>query len=546
MSPPALAASLQIDPQTADNEVKACVAKASDIFENIRLRRLAIKAFQLQRTYPGDPLQSDEKQKSGLIDFRDVIDHPIDREAFRQKLIEEVERIVAVAGLPSRSRIDLEGTITIHSVGKTPGGTQIGRAWLIPNTGEPLEFRNYLVNRTAWADSYLSDQPAGYVFTDEPLADATYVAMERLLRIDHEVRLPGSALDSSKRDEAAIQQLKQRLGAAGYFSDAPFDIRPLPGRLAHADVAKVVAGFVPKLEAYQAPVTEEEMTPIAPELAIKSWLRQFDNDDDVECATKLLQAFRMIDRRDTVAGVRAFLSANPAFKGGIVVPFGSARDSSAIHSYFAADLLGTQISECLALDEAVIQHGGRPIILVDDFVGSGGQSRDVLAAGFGRNDLRADLGESRNLFTNDIQSFLKQAQIGFVFTAAWNDGIQEIKKTTAKIGLHATVYSHLGEDEIPFLHQALAGLPQHQIEAFLERSRYIGMSILEAGTRRREGESESDWRRRLGNRALGYGNRGMLLASPFNVPTQTFTPLWARGVVNGAAWMPLMPRRKKG
>ena len=76
-----------------------------------------------------------------------------------------------------------------------------------------------------------------------------------------------------------------------------------------------------------------------------------------------------------------------------MVPFGSARDSSAIHSYFAADLQGRLVDGCMSLDDALHQNSAEHIIFIDDFVGSGGQSKDVLAAGFGREDLRATLGE---------------------------------------------------------------------------------------------------------------------------------------------------------
>lgn len=545
MTAPMLALSVGIDMNDCTQDVRDRIVKAAQIFEDVRMRHLSIKAFQLQRTYPGDPLESDDRQKAGLVEFREAIEQPIDREHFRQRLIEEVERVIVSARLRSRTRIDLEGTITIHPIGQTPGGTQIGRAWLIPNSGELLEFRNYLVNRTAWADSYLSDQPAGYVFADEELADATFIAMERLMRTDYEVRLPPSALDSSKRDDEKLNQLKKSLQTVGYFADAPFDIRPLPARLEHADIARSLKTFGPKLKTYQAPVSTEKAAQVSPEAAVRNWLRQFDNDDDVECATRLLDFLRMIEREDTVKAVSAFIRKHPEFHGAVVVPFGSARDSSAIHSYFAADLQGSGIKGCLALDEAMHQNTGQPILIVDDFVGSGGQSKDILAAGFGRDDLRSDLREERTLFSSNVQSFLRDTRIGFVFTAAWDDGIELIKSTANELELTATVDRYITEAEIPTVAKALAGMPSYQLDAFVERAKGIGASVLESVIVRRCSEDETVWKNKLRDRALGYGNRGMLLASPFNVPTQTFTPLWAQGKVNNATWTPLLPRRKK-
>lgn len=234
-----------------------------------------------------------------------------------------------------------------------------------------------------------------------------------------------------------------------------------------------------------------------------------------------------------------------ALPGAVVVPFGSARDGSAIQSYFAAYTVGTAVSACLSLDKAMLEHNGRPILIVDDFVGSGGQGKDILAAGFGRDDLRSDLKEERTLFSSDVRNFLKGARIGFCFTAGWDDGLELIRLTAAKLGLSATVDRHVTEAEIPTLETALADLPKHQVENFIANARRIGRSLLETTLERREHETDEDWNAKLDGRALGYGNRAMLLASPFNVPAQTFTPIWSGDKVDGAAWTPLLPRRKK-
>lgn len=548
MSAAALAEALEIDLRSCSQSVRERIEKAKSVLTDVRMRRLVAKAFQLQRTYPGSNQSQGEDQRQGLIEFREVIEHPQDREAFRVELIAEIGRIREVLGLEERSSIDLEGAVMVHPVSGTPGGTQIGRAYLITKTGSPIEFKDYLVNRTAWADSYLSDQPAGYVFAEANIADTAFIAIERLLRTDYGIQLPASALEMSKRDAENILHLKADLKAKGYYADSPFELRPEPAKLGHADVARAIAEFVPKYDIYQAPVTvAPSRAPLSDDgqHAARRWLRQFDSDDDVECAVRILTSLKMINRADTVEAVRRFITANPDFQDALVVPFGSARDSGAIHGYFAADLKGTLVSECLTLDEAFQRPAGRPIIFLDDFVGSGGQSRDILAAGFGRNDLRAELGEDRNLFSSDIQGFLRTAKLAFVFTAAWDDGVREVEKVATDIGLDANVFSHIGQADIPFLEQALNGLPESQISGFLDRSRAIGTSLMRSESKQRPDEAAEAYEDRLEKRALGYGNRAMLLASPFNVPTQTFTPLWAWGMIGQARWEPLLPRRKK-
>jgi HD superfamily phosphohydrolase len=547
MTAPTLADALQVDMATADPLTRERIEKAANVLADLRLRRLTSKAFQLQRTYPGGNQSQDEAQKQGLIEFREVIEQPQDREKFRTHLIDEVARMMVLLKEPQRSRVDLEGSIMVHPIGKTPGGTQIGRAYLISKTGSPIEFKDYLVNRTAWADSYLSDQPAGYVFADPELADLTFVAVERLLRVEHAISLPESALEMSKRDPHTIQSLKGRLKRVGYYSDAPFDLRPEPSRLRDADVASAVSDFVHKYDAYQAPVDKDQSQrpSLGANSAIIHWLRQFDLDEDVECAVEILRSTRMLSRADTVEAVGTFIREHNDYAGALVIPFGSARDSAAIHGYFASDLMGHVVSECLSLEDAFKKHDGRPIIFVDDFLGSGGQSKDFLAAGFGRDDLRGELGEQRDLFSNEIQEFLRAARLAFVFTAAWEDGVKMVEETTGKLSLNATVYRHIGEDQIPFLEKTLKEFPEWQRVGFIERSKIIGTSLLKSETKQRADEDGDAYRRRLEDRSLGYGNRGMLLVSPFNVPTQTFTPLWAKGEVNAVAWTPLLPRRKK-
>ena len=56
---------------------------------------------------------------------------------------------------------------------------------------------------------------------------------------------------------------------------------------------------------------------------------------------------------------------------------------------------------------------------------------------------------------------------------------------------------------------------------------------------------KTDAGKRAADRSFGYGNRAMLVAFPYNVPSQTLTCIWKQGVVNGAEWFPLIARRKK-
>jgi deoxynucleoside triphosphate triphosphohydrolase SAMHD1 len=243
-----------------------------------------------------------------------------------------------------------------------------------------------------------------------------------------------------------------------------------------------------------------------------------------------------------VNAVRAFIDANPDFKGASVVPLGNAKDSGALHAYFTADLLGTHVGRCVSLEDAKRDAPKDPVIFIDDFVASGGQTRDILGAWFDNQDLRMPLNEDRTMFDDGLQKFLREVKVAFVIVAAWDDGIRVLREALAKVKLEAVVYRHLSETDLPFMSSALADLEEPAVESFLARCREIGRSVL-TSTAAREGKSVEV--EKLEQRLLGYGNRGMLLASPFNVPSQTLTAIWAHGTVNGVDWQPLLNRRKK-
>ncbi|MEJ8835589.1 phosphoribosyltransferase-like protein [Ramlibacter sp. AN1133] len=549
MTSAALASALNVDYSNLESDAKHRLEYAVRTLRAVRDRRLWVRGFQIHRRYPADPLEGNEAHRDALIQFLEDVEHPQKRNDFMGVLLDEVHRILSLLdATQGPSRLELESLVMLHTLGPTPGGTKIARAYLLPSSGRPLPFREYTVNRSAWADSYLSDQPKGFIFADAKIADAVFLAVEKLLRMRYQVRLPQSARETSKRDAASLEQVKRQLEHAGYYKGVPFDIRPTPDRLLKADIPQVLDDFERVRSMYlepRAPELAGDLAPAGPERT-HAWLRQFGDDQNIDCALRLLSKFKMLTRANTVAAVEAFVTQNPEFRGACVVPFGSAKDSGAVQTYFTADLLGSLIHSCLTLEEAARREDGRPLIFIDDFVGSGGQASDILGAGFGQVGLRVDsLNEQRTIFEDDVQAYLRRAKIGFVFTAAWDSGIAAVENAACDLKLDSRVYRHIGEDAIPFAEDALEGVEPQIVEAFMNRCQEIGESLLISQLEQDGRSHDSTALKRVGQRALGYGNRAMLLASPFNVPTQTLTAIWARGRVGGVDWIPLFARRKK-
>lgn len=514
---------------------------ALSIFRDVQLRRLSVRAFQVHRRYPFDDLENDETQKGGLIKLREALEHPELREEFRQKLIAEIESIWEALGEKKPSRAWLESQIMIHMHGQVSGGNQIARAFILQASGPPMPFLKYTVNRTAWADGYISDQPSGYIFAPTSVADAAYIAVEKLIRLEHSVKLPASALEASKKDSNKIKATKQRLSEKGFYQSVPYDLRPMPDRLEQADILRTIDELSQKFVKYSPPGGYQETIDI--NLRIFNWLRQFDNDDHIECAIRILKSFRFLTRADTANAIKRFIDANPNFRGSIVVPFGAMRDSGVMQTYFSADLDKSYVSACMTLDEVAKASSNAPLIIIDDFIGSGNQGQDILAAGFGMASWRKDLGESRDLFSGAAQDKLRNTKVGFVFVAAWNQGIDAITATAKEAGMDATVFRHMDEADIPFVDRdCLAGMDPAVVDKFNDRCSTIGAELIRS-MQSQAGKVSDE--KKVSERSLGYGNRSMLLGSHFNIPSQTMTLIWAKGIVEGVEWEPLLPRRKK-
>ncbi len=145
------------------------------------------------------------------------------------------------------------------------------------------------------------------------LANFVFLAVEKIIRLDFGVKRPPAAAELAKRDAETLKEMKRALAQRGFYIDAPYDLRPTPSRLDKADVTSTIARFEIKPAAYQSP--ETDMVPAKGPLSqrIFHWLKQFDGDEHIDCALRLLEAFKMLTREDTVSAVRTVIANNSRF-----------------------------------------------------------------------------------------------------------------------------------------------------------------------------------------------------------------------------------------
>lgn len=539
-----LQAALKINRKT--HRVSEELGNADATLKAIRDRRLWVRAFQLNNL---DIIGRNEKTPDGMFLLNKDLNHPQAREDLVRCIRDETFKLLQLDTSKVRpSRTALDSLIMIRVLSSTSGETQTGRAFLIPKVGSPLQLSLYMKVQGNWVEQYMTDQPRAYIFSPTDIADIVYIAIERIVRKHYEFKLSGLIAESSKRDKKTLQACKKSIPPE-HWRGIPYDIHPPIERLQMADIDGVIQRFDQKRSSYQEP---EELVQIDSRSAhsipknerTMIWLQQFGSSDHADCALHLLDCFKVLTREDTTNTLRAFLRQNKNFQGAWVAPFGGAKDSSSVQTYFTADLPPGLIHGQGSLEEYEKRGDKKPLIFIDDFIGSGGQATDILATWFGRDDLRRkDLGEEREALGQGLVERLTKIPVAFIFVSGWDSGIDAIKEITARIGLNASIYCHIKEKDIPFAEKCLQQkFPNNndKINSFLLRCQEIGSDLA-----RSQPSDKEITEQKVQDRALGYGGKAMLMASFLNVPTQTLSAIWMSGAADNVPWSPLLRRRKK-
>lgn len=516
---------------------KEILTFVDDLLSRLRDRNLYVNSLALLAKYPDDPWGEEKVQDRGLKELMKDCANAQKVAQLQKALATELAGLAAalpeaIDGVPEGA---LELGVVISTKPKLSGGTEIDRALILQGErfvrGRDMD----RMNQSAWVDAYHFGQPHSHIFAPKEGAVATYVAAEKLLRMRYAVVLPPSALGLSKQNADSVTRLKAKLDRVGWYSGVPLDIRPKPDRLTRADIDDRVQELAVKLEAIDEPVGA--LAPRrAPAMAerIKSWLAQHRDDSAIEGALEAIERIRILSREDSHAALRAFAEKHPEFKGATIVPFGDLKDSGAVQAYLSRDLEAI-FPHVATVKDAAEAGGDKPILFVDDFVGSGSQARDMIGTWFDDAELKQEqLGEVRLPFQDRERKFLTERPVGFAFVAGWDAGVAAVKDAAAKVGMTATVEVHIPESEVPF---AFEGVNRSQSSLAFEReSLKIGAALLAS-----KGKDEEKQR----TRALGYGNRAMLLTTRFNVPTQTLTSFWMDGEHDGVEWHALIRRKNK-
>ena len=523
-----------------NDEDKTNVLIACDMAARLRDRRIFARCFAFAEAMPADAYNMTNEQQLGLKRLLREIANPEKCLELRAILAEDTQTILnrldksdLLEQIPGQH---LEPYIWISSPQPPTQGGDVTRAYLIAGERNIIPFRVEAAETRGWADAYILTRDLGYVFAPAEFSKYVFLATERYLRTEYNIHIPPTMLDYAKQESADVDNTRRALFKAGYYNASPRDIWPIPLPMLKADIDNRLDSIAASLGGYQGHISDLN-SPYKGTLQpnrIKDWLRQFENDDMVEAALLIVENTRFIERSIIVHLLDIFFQQQKEFQKNFVCPLGWPKDSSAIVTYYCTDIAEKYNLMTTTLDQTV--DSKKPIIFLDDFIGTGGQAVSILETWFGSTKT-IDLGEERGSpLPERIQQSLRDKKLAFVFCAGWAQGVEALRNKIKELGLDALVHIGIAESELPTLSNIQGFKNSATQAAFSELCKQIGRELMIA--------SGCDTAK-ADERCLGYGNKANLVVFPYNTPAQTLTCMWASGKYGGVSWVPLFPRRKK-
>jgi HD superfamily phosphohydrolase len=496
-----------------------------------------VRSIQFSRKMTDDPYDQDDVQALGLQELLTDSEDAIRRRKISLEIAAGTEEAISILGMDAVLEGwagSLSDYIWLDGAGRVEL-TVPTKAMLLTDSGKVVSFEQEAPETPQWAIAYQQTRDSAIVFCPQEIVVPTALAAERFVRKTYGVRLPVEAIHGARSSHTRCRDERVLLAEAGYYDDCPSDLKPKPARLLRGDTEVHVKGIATRLHGYCPPLIDPEQAGrdrFHPGL-IESFVEQFQDDELIDSGLNLLGQLHLIDRHDVVRPLLTFLGRNPEFERSSLVVLGSSADSSSIATYFGLDA-AQRYPDLKIRDLGGALIDDRPILFVDDLIGSGRQAASVVHAWFGELGLAEEMGEARFQLLPAAQEGLKQSRIAFCFAAGLEAGPRTLNAALEEHGVSEALI-HVGreEDQIPNVFGS-GNLEESARQRFVERCGEIGVQLLvhqDPGLRDK--------------RKLGYGNLGLLLTFPYNTPSQTLTCLWERGVVDGRTWTPLLPRRRK-
>jgi len=496
-----------------------------------RFRDEYAAAYTWTSAETGPEILDDDIQIQGINDLRAAVRRSVQRQAIEAEIARTATSMITALGesLPIvEAPGDLRYLVRIDPVdeqSRQRGRALLSRAFLIGRQGNIVLFSEDYADVENLSELYLVNREASAIFCPRALAPIVHLAAEEVIFSQYRVRVTESMQQNSHYDRGEVAALRKGLNEAGHYTSALRPLAPEPPVLSKLASKNLVDEIVKKFSRYEGPGPANragagDITPVL----VREFARQLSDATLMVPLLKILECIKFVGREDFTRAISFRLDGKRDIDAASTVfsVLGDPDESSGAVSYLVKEVLSSRRIDVQRID-ASAESSKDTLVLVDDFVGQGGRTYEVMAGWLGKVPGKHPLSEAG-------QQWLKAARVVLVYAAGMASAESVVPDRLASLGIKAEVYIH--DKVIPTIFDVAKDISgADKVISFL---RDVGMFVLR--------NSYDQSRMRSEENALGYGNHGLLIAFPYSTPKQAVTALWASGETSYGQWQALFPR----
>jgi HD superfamily phosphohydrolase len=454
----------------------------------------------------------------------------------------DAPQIVAVLPMteiegPRREAVVLENNELIHSSHRTISDEQGDAADLYKALGyvvtdAPWREIVCLAARKVFATSYREPaRPMALARSMESGVDSLNVRTAGRLVLDLKTVIRRTGLNASR-----IRELQRSAEKTGWFDDAPSLVS-----VEDADVAAIAM----KLRKFDG----EQGWTVSP-ASCASFIAQFPPRFRNELRSLLDTNLHIIDRDVIRSNLLSIIRKIKADTPGVVRVTGLTPDSGNVvrmlleqEAHTALKAEGIELTK--TIHDCLSKHTDKDtIVFCDDNISSGAQAQSQFRAWFDvprakwPEEHRRVSGIEEAALSPEDSDRLKAGKVAIAICEGLGSAQPGIREALKSLGMLNFCGLFIGQETSPAAHLTSPELYEYMKKAGAELIAYCrygsergltGLSADKVANCERDG--------------AGYGDGRGLRCTYLNVPTSTFTCLWAPGWVGGNPWIPLLIRR---
>jgi hypothetical protein len=461
-------------------------------------------------------------------------------EEFRQKVVQRAREYLIAAGQAGLAETlnEHEIAIDLPEIQGIAGKTH----FYVGDEVSGIQPYSDLFNVERWSEAYENQKNIGYAYCWPAYAPAVHIAVRDLIKEESGLTFDSRSLGMTKLSPNKVSEFIEFMRRGGRGTEVISVPVPLGRRPAdESEIIRTYKGIIESLGS-RFRTFESHTGDLADTNRIVRWLQQFQVDE-LLLAVKVLQRIRYWDRRAIDDALKRGVEWIRARLGKVqLLPLGGPTTSGHHLSYYWPDVImrgpfAADVKHLGSVDEIRI---GEPLVLYDDNIGRGNQSKTVLQQWFGRSPEEWFLDEDHvTRLSPEAVERLRLCPIAFLFVTGQRRGLEELVTFAKDLLGHDKISGHI-------VAPVDAGCFEPSEGAFLndEEANRAKQIFAKAGEQALADMLSTWGREKVDNRVLGYGNFGGLTVFHYNVPSSTLTALW-KDCGQNPGWMALFHRRRR-